>query len=188
VESSEGLADRELMRRVQAGDAAAFDQLIKLYWDSMAGYADRMLMDIDAAHDVVQEAFARLWQRRTEWEPIGSVRSYLYRSVRNLVVDSVRRRDAKARFVELQQHVERTRPPTPDQDLEGEELLVAAERAIQALPAKRREVFTLGHLQSRSYQEMSEILGISVQTVANHMTLALADLRRMLTPFLENRE
>ena len=72
----------------------------------------------------------------------------------------------------------------PDRDVELSELKQAVSKAVRALPPRRREIFRLVREGGFSYEEIAEIMEISRQTVANHMSLALSDLRVMLRPFL----
>jgi DNA-directed RNA polymerase specialized sigma24 family protein len=74
----------------------------------------------------------------------------------------------------------------PARSLEAEELRNVVEREIDALSARRREVFIFAHLHDLTYRQIAEIMGISVQTVANHMSTALADLRKGLAPYLRD--
>jgi RNA polymerase sigma-70 factor (ECF subfamily) len=73
---------------------------------------------------------------------------------------------------------------TPDRDVELSELNQAVAKAVRELPPRCREVFKLARESGFSYAEIAEIMGLSRQTVANHLSLALSDLRVMLRPFL----
>ena len=73
--------------------------------------------------------------------------------------------------------------PSPAAELEATEFGTAADRAIASLPERRRDVFILAHLHGLSYREVAESLGITPRTVANHMSLALAQLRDSLAVF-----
>lgn len=165
-------------------DAATFPVLLERYWDPLSRYAERMLGDADAADDIVQEAFTRLWERRERWTPTGSIRSYVYRLVRNLVIDDVRSRQRRLKLLRSR-HAEITSHSRQSVgESESEALAAAVEAAIQALPERRREVFMLAHLHDLSYKQIAEIMGISPNTASNHMTLAMQDLRAALAAFL----
>lgn len=165
-------------------DAVTFPALLERYWDPLSRYAERMLSDADAADDIVQEAFTRLWKRRESWMPGGSVRSYMYGLVRNLLIDEVRTRQRRLKLLDARRTEVTPRAQTPGEVAESEALAAAVEAAIQALPERRREVFTLAHLQDFSYKQIAEIMGVSTNTISNHMTLALQDLRAALAAFL----
>lgn len=175
-------SDAQLVDRIRRGDVRAFERLAHTHWDGLVAYAQRMADDRDIAQDAVQEAFTRFWQARSELRQRASVRSYLYRAVRNRIIDLSRQRRAWQRWSMRFQHEFLARPPTPADLLDDAELQAALDRAIQALPERRREVFVLAHLQDLSYNEIAEIMGVAPQTVANHMSLALRELRRALGP------
>ena len=177
--AAEDAADLGLMRRVVLGDEVALATLVRAHWGALAGYAAHLLGDSDAASDAVQQAFARLWETRATWKPSGAVRSYLYRLVRNGAIDELRRRSVRSFWAERDE-LRPPAPPTPLEETTDNEMRGALDRALSSLPRKRREVLVLAHLQGLSYREIAELLDISVETVKKHISLALADLRRLL--------
>jgi RNA polymerase sigma-70 factor, ECF subfamily len=176
--------ERTLAARITAGDVGAFAGLLDRYWGPLVRFGQQVLGSEDAAEDLAQEAFMRLWVRRATLKADTSLRAYLYRLVHNLAVDELRKRKVRGGHGFLAQ-TEVPNPPTPSQVTEADELAEAAAKAIQTLPARRRDVFVLGHFHDLSYREIAEALDITPRTVANHMTLALRDLRHALRPFLK---
>lgn len=172
--------DAVLFARLATDDGQALAALMECYWRPMVGFALGRVHSQDAAEDVVQEAFVRIWERRRELRPQASPRSYLYRVLRNLITDIHRRRQLSHRFAFLSTLCEVDETPSALALLEADEFSAAAESAIAALPERRRDVFILAHLHDLSYREVAEVLGITPRTVANHMTLALAQLRAAL--------
>ena|SRR5690606_35699490 len=172
-----------LMGRVSAGDVRAFEQIVERHWRRVFLYAKHMLEYPDRANDIAQEAFARLWQHRERWESTGSVRVWLLRTARNLAISEQRKRKVQRRWASSAEALEIRRPSTPLQEVEHSELREAIRAAVQGLSPRRREVFTLFHLQNLSYREISEIIGIRPQTAANHLQAALGDLRAALRCF-----
>lgn len=178
-------SDTELLRGLVAGSEEAFDELVRRYWDAAAGYARTFLPDLDRARDVVQTAFIRLWEHRRRWDPNGSVRAILLRTVRNLAHDELRKDAVRRKAAE---HLAGDPPSprgNPHRELEARELEEAAEAAIRSLPKRRREAFVLARFHRLSHREIAEIMGLSPQTVANHISAALADLRTVLAPYLK---
>ena len=178
----ETLAPRDcsaVMESLAAGDHSALEELLWEYWRPVLGYATRMLGDPDSASDVAQETFVKVWDRRGEWSG-GSLRGYLFRVARSVVVDELRRVDARRRAEAKSPMLFRPGLPTPDQDFRDGFLAARMDQAIQALPARRRETFTLAYLQGFSYEEVSEIMQVSVKTVGNQLTSALRELREAL--------
>lgn len=176
-------ADLELMERVRDGDTAAFTTLVGRYWKPLVAFAGDLLDDADAASDIVQEALLRLWDRRASWRPLASVKTYLFRLTRNLVIDEVRRRTVRDQWAVREQGMEHNQAATQNASVEQAEFRAAVQKAIQTLPLKRREALILAHVENLSYQQVAEVMGISPHTVARHISLALADLRSTLIAF-----
>ena len=176
--------ERSLATRIRSGDVTAFAALLNRYWQPLVAYAEQKLGSSDVAEDVVQEAHVRLWEKRRTLDHTRSPRPFLYRMVHNLAVDELRKRQVRRDGIAAARHAA-PRSPTPAQVAEAEDLAEAASRAVAALPDRRRDVFILGHLHNLSYRQIADALGITPRTVANHMSLALADLRASLRPFLE---
>jgi len=177
---------RELMERIRGGDTAALDELLHRNWRPLVLFAMGFVQGVDAAEDVVQDVFVRVWQRRREWEPTGSVRAYLYRITRNLSLNEQRARGVRERSPRFARgRTQRMAPVTPAEHLEADELKTAVDAAVAALPERRRQVFILARYHGLSRQQIAEVMGISPQTVGNQLTSALATLRQGLAPFLE---
>jgi RNA polymerase sigma-70 factor (ECF subfamily) len=136
----------------------------------------------DAPEDVVQETFIRLWEHRERWRLEGSVRALLYTITRRAALDQRKRTHRRQRTQAGSREASRN-VPTPAEQVEGQELHDAVETVIANLPPRRKEVFILARFDGLSYGQIAEVMGISLQTVANHFSLALADLRRSLADF-----
>lgn len=179
--------DRVLLQRLRSGDRAALDEIVGAYWSPLVGYVQAFVNAVDPAEDVAQETFLRLWQGRRRWDGGGAVKALIYRIARNLAIDYQRRTRVRRAWRTTGVQSQARHSPGPDEDVEEAELRKAVERAIDGLPARRREVFKLVRFHDFSYREVAELLELSEQTVANHMSSALADLRRALRPFLPDQ-
>lgn len=177
--------DVALASGLVAGDSDALSRLLARYWRPLVSFAASRVGNQDAAEDLVQEAFVRVWQHRGQLRPDTSPRGYLYRALRNLITDDHRRRQLRDRWAESRRLQPEPEVPSPALLLEADQLASAARNAIAALPERRREVFVLAHLHGLSYKEVAATLGITRRTVANHMSLALKELRVDLAGFLE---
>jgi RNA polymerase sigma-70 factor, ECF subfamily len=175
--------DLDLMLQVSSGSVTAFETVVERHWASTVRYARHMVGDPDRASDIAQEAFTRLWQRRADWRPTGSVRIWLLRTARNLIASEARAEAVRARWAARAPWEPQTRPPSPLQETERTELREAINRALDSLSPRRREVFTLFHVQDLSYREIAEVMEIRPQTVANYLQAAIADMRESLAPY-----
>jgi RNA polymerase sigma-70 factor, ECF subfamily len=171
-----------LSRRIREGDARALDELLQREWAGLVTYAARFVDDIDSAEDLAQRAFVRLWRGRREVEDGRSLRGLLYRTTRNLAIDVRRTRRTRRR---IREHLFGTRrPDRPDERLRQRELRGAIEAAIDELSPRRQEAFRLCRLHGLTQREAAEAMGVSPQTVANHVTAALRHVRDALAPHL----
>lgn len=170
-----------------AGDdahMAAFDALVHKLYAPLCRAAFRITASHDTAEDVVTEALAAFWNRRAHIRWSVSVRSYLYRAVRNRALDAMRR-DRNARHVPLEEAdaVPDDRPgavPTePIGDLER-----ALERVVAALPERCRLVYVLCREEGMTYAEVADVLGISVKTVDAQLCRAVTRIRSALALYL----
>jgi RNA polymerase sigma-70 factor (ECF subfamily) len=176
--------DTEWLRRLGADDHDALDHFARMHWAALVGFAYDLLGSTDAAEDLAQEALIRLWNRRHELGDVESLRAYLMQSVRRLALNEFRNRKLRDR----PDVVERVRaihedPITPDVHLEEHNLTADIERALQDLPERRREALVLVRFHGLSYREAATVMGVSTQTLANHVCTALKELRVSLASY-----
>lgn len=176
--------DAELLGRLRDGDAAVLREAIQRYLPSLRLYAERILGGSGDPEEAVQEAFIRLWTHRERWRGEASIRSLLFTLTRNVALDELRRHWREVPFSEASLPLLGSESPSPLSQLEEKELRIVAEEAISRLPPRRQEVFRLVREGGLTYREVARVLGLSPQTVANLMSLALADLRASLGPVL----
>jgi len=170
-------SDSDLMSMLQDGDPAALGELIDRYWEGLVSFAMRIVGSRDDAEDVVQDTFVALWQHRERWTGQSSPTAYVYRITRNKSYNQARKETLRDRFrTELSAGPLRSTDPS-----ESTSPLLAVAEAVAALPARRREVFILARMHGLTYRDIAATMEISTQTVANHMTAALDQLRRALT-------
>lgn len=172
--------DNELMERVRAGDESAFELLYHRHEARVYAFVWRLVREEALAADLCQEAFVRIWRSRTRWKPGGSVAGYLIRTCRTLVIDEHRRKEVRDRWAHEVAASPVQMAPAPDRAVETRELAAGLAAAIDSLPDRTREVFTLKRDGDLTYREIAEMLGISPKTVDAHMNKALGILRSEL--------
>ncbi len=167
------------MDRIRAGDIGALELLLRDVWPPLVAHLAAVTGSLEAAEDAAQEAFVRLWERREDWRA-GSARALLFRIGRNAALDEGRRARVRGRLAAERSRSGVASPPTPDGDLDRSELRLRLDAALDRLPPRRREVFELIRFSGLSHEEAADAMGLATQTVANHMSLALRDLRAAL--------
>lgn len=162
------------------------DELLREYWRPLVAYAERLLGDRASAEEVVQRGFVRLWERDHQLPAGDAVRPFLYHMVRNLVANEWRRSANRMRWLESAMDDEPPSAPISGLEvLEAAELERAIETAVESLPPRRREIFTLSRYHHLSNAQIADVLGVSVQTVANQLVSALRTLRELLRDRLD---
>ena len=175
--NAEGDPLAPLMAAMRDGSESALGELMELCWAELVRYAARQLGEVETGRDIAQEAFIQVWRRRRAWKPRASVRAYLYRIVRSLVIDQRRKQGVRRRWAAAQQRSPQATPTTPAEELDATILAEVFEAAVASLPERRRDVFELVFLRGLSHAEAAEAMGISAQTVANQMSSALRTIR-----------
>src|SRR5438128_1172549 len=140
--------DAERMRRWQAGDPAAFADLVSRWQQPVAGFLAR-LAGPDRVADLCQEVFLRVLQSRSRYRETGHISTWLFQIALNVARDEGRRRRAGSvsdRSLELSTSGRsRSRLAGPDELCERKELARAVEVAVAELPRPLREVLALRH-------------------------------------------
>lgn len=175
--------DDDLVARIRAGDAAAFERLFTAQYEGLTRYAYALLGDLDAARDVVCDIFTGLWSSpaRTTWAPAGGPRMYLLTAVRNRCFNTARDTRRHAALIEARHPADLPLPrdlgiPVDDNlDHEARWPLVTA--AIEAMPPLRREAMRLRWIDGLSHAEVAAVMGISINAVYLHLSAALRDLK-----------
>ncbi len=194
ADTEEGSCDEEsvrLMLRVKEGDVKAFERLVELHQGIMIGTAARMLGNLDDAHDIAQQVFIRVWKSAPRYEPSAKFTTWLFTIMRNLVFNETRRR-SRRKEVPLDSESEDDAPrqyadltaPAPDHLTQQSELETALDKAIAALPEKQRLAVVLRRHEDMPYEQICEILKMSLPAVKSLLFRARTELRKSLSSYL----
>lgn len=175
----------DLVRRIREGDASAFETLVLALSRPLEAYACRLSGSRDAAKDLVQDVFAHLWEHRARLTVRGSVRGYLFTAVRNRALD-VRKHD-RAEGARLAAASVFGAPVgmaessyASDAPLGDAEIAARVTAALDALPPRAREVALLRWRSGLGRAEIAAVMGITISTVSNQLTLAARVVRGLL--------
>ena len=183
IDYLDSMTDQELLSRLRAGDAGAFDTIFRTWYAPLVRLAEGMLRERAVAEEVVQDVMLELWRRRESLTEGGTAQAYLFQSTRNRALNHVRHRRVRERgepFLVL----EDARAASAEGELVEEEITVALREAMAALPPRCREVFELSRVRGLRYAEIAETLGISVKAVEAQMGKALRVMRERLARWL----
>jgi RNA polymerase sigma-70 factor (ECF subfamily) len=167
-----------LAGRARDGDAQAFRALVEATHQRLFALAAALSGDRDEAADVVQEAFARAWERRGELHRPEAALAWLFAIVRHAAGD--RRRGWWRRRRPLEEAPEEAGGPRGDEALAAAEEAAAVRRALHRLPERHRVVLVLRELEGFTAAEVAEALGVPVGTVDSRLHRARLGLARGL--------
>jgi len=176
---------RILQERVQQHESQAhFTELFDLLAPSLCGYA-RQYVTPEEAEEAVYLIFTRLWQNRSTLDKIDNLQVYLFRAVR-FEVGKINQRKKGAYFsidTLEESHLRHTASESPYSQLLESELKAVLDEAIEQLPPQCKATFKLVKEQGMKYKEAAEALGISKNTVENHLVKALKILKKTLREY-----
>lgn len=153
-----------------------FKSIFYNYAEGMRNFLYYQSGNLAQAEDLVQEAFAKLWENCKK-VPHEKAKSYLYTILRNKFLNEKAHEKVILKF-EQRGHSERD-GLTPEYLLEMEEFRNQLMQAIGNLPEKQRQVFLMSRMDKKKYAEIAEALGISVKAVEKRMHKALAALKKV---------
>jgi len=175
--------ESHIIKGLIKGDEQSFNHIFHLYQKPLSYLAFKLLGDEEDAKDMVAEVFVKLWNLRRQFNNLPSVRAFLYIALRNLCFDFLssnkRAEGYKKDYAYWMTH-----------EWEAAELMYTSEligtvlQEIEALPPRQKEVFRMAYFEGLTSDEIAEKMQLSLQTVWNHKTAALKNIRFR---FLQNK-
>ena len=181
-----GLADGELVETAIAGREDSFEELVRRYQRPIAAYVYRMVGDYDAALDLTQEVFIKVYNSLSRYRSEFKFSTWIYKIAHNAAIDHLRRFAVRGQALAGGTHGERdeanieSRRLTPEQESEREERRSEIESIVQLLPATYLELIVLRHSHDLSYDEIAEVTGLPLGTVKNRLFRAREAMRDLL--------
>ncbi len=173
--------EQELLAELAGGSQHAYDRVFKQLYRPLCFFAYKFLYDHSKAEDVVQESMLKLWQRRSDFESMRKIQSFLYVSVRNACYDEIehqkvinKHEDSLSRNTELQQQ------NALDIMMQAEVVSRVFEM-VDTLPEQCRKIIRMTFEDGKSPKEIADELGIAVSTVSNQKTRGLILLKKRLS-------
>jgi RNA polymerase sigma-70 factor (ECF subfamily) len=195
VTSLPSLDERVLVSEAQAGNRAAFEELVRRFDRDVLRLALNLMKRPEDARDVYQEAFLKVYRNLHRFRFECSFYTWLYRIVTNVCLDHLRRRQARPEDQAPEIHSNRMEEgprdffdyqkehrPTldPERSLMGKEIQARITRAMERLSPRERVVFEMKHYQGLKLRAIGDALGTTEETVKNSLFRATRKLRSEL--------
>lgn len=187
------LDEHALVRKAQAGDRLAFDELVRRYDHDVLRLALNLVHRREEARDIYQESFLRVYRNLHRFRFECSFYTWLYRITTNVALDSLRRRashpedqapvpleENKSARDFFDRQPEMNAASNPERSFLGQELGQRIQEAMHTLSARERTVFEMKHYQGLRLRAIGDLLGTSEETVKNALFRATRKLRTSL--------
>lgn len=177
--------DAELVVKLLEDDVSAFDALYWKYHQAVYRNIFKFVKEPIATEDILQEVYARLWEKRKDINAGQSVAGWLFVISFNLSVDYVRKRLREHTFHKELYNLNIEGSNWEDNPAAYEEQYHLLEEAILQLSPKKQKIVTLCKLEGKTYDEVAEELKISRNTVKEHLSIAMTRINEYVQ---KNRE
>lgn len=168
-----------VLAELRDGSHDAFQQVYLHYIDSVWEFL-RMLIKSDAdSEEIAQDVFVALWEKRGRIDPSKNIKPYLYANARNAVLNYFKHKKVKDKYMQFAVN-SIPRYETSDEIVIAQETELLIMITVERMPAQRRRVFKMSRFEGLSNDEIAVLLKLSKNTVENHITTAVKDIRRTL--------
>ncbi|SDL15898.1 RNA polymerase sigma-70 factor, ECF subfamily [Pedobacter sp. ok626] len=168
--------DTELVMLLKKGDQLAYSEIYKRFFGILQAFVYKRLRDEDEAKDILQELFTDVWLKREDLE-IPALSPYLYRAVRNKMVNRMVHREVEERYMQSIANMMEHDSIMTDHLIREKELAARIEKEVNLLPKRVREVFLRSRQANKTYQEISDELNLTKQSVRTYAKIGLKILR-----------
>ena len=191
------VSELDLVKRCQAGETEAFDELVTRYRTRIFAMIYNMVHNEQDAWDLAQDSFVKAWKSIKRFRGRSSFYTWMYRIVMNVTIDWLRKKQVKGAGVEFDDAIQlrevnpasKTLPkadPLPYERMERTEVRARIDNAIAQLSPEHRAVILMKETEGMQYHEIAETLGCSIGTVMSRLFYARKKLQNLLKDVYEN--
>ncbi len=169
--------EKQLLQQLLLGNEHAFEKIYRQYSTKLYSNLFRFVKSEKDAQELLQEVFFKVWKSRLKIDVEKPFSCYLLKIAENNVYDYFRR---VARDKKRAAHLSIISPSAYlhiEEMLLNKEAALLLENAIKSLPPQRQHIFRLCKIEDKSYKEVSQLLGISVSTISDHIVKATKAIR-----------
>jgi len=167
------------MKELSKGDKKSFELLFLHYQPKLVNFLCGFIKDSELARDMSQDIFLSIWNNREKLSEIKSFKAYLFKMGKNAVCNFYDHSLVNNKF-EAEQLSRQTDTENIEEALFARELEDLIEIAVCQMPSQRKLIYTMSRIEGVNNSDIAERLHINKRTVENHLTAALADVRKMV--------
>ena len=188
------MEDSELIAQLKKGDGEAFRQLVDHYQKLVLNSCYKFVYNRETAEDLTQDVFIEVYRSINTFRADSKLSTWIYRISISKSLDYLKGQKRKKRFAilkslfgedEVEERISAPESVGPDKVLENEDRVKVLAWALNKLPESQRIAFTLSKYDEMSYQEISEILGVSISSVESLIHRAKLNLKKKLYSYYQ---
>jgi RNA polymerase sigma-70 factor (ECF subfamily) len=173
--------------KIKEGDIKAFERIFRQYYSPLYLYAFSITGQKETAEEITQDTFYVIWKERGKIQILSSIKSYLYKSVKNRSLQYIEHLHVREKYRETVLQQNTLSEPSPAELLEYKELTEVLKQTFEKLPERCRRIFNLHRMNGKKYKAIAESLSISVKTVEAEMTKAYRILRKEVEKYTQKK-
>jgi RNA polymerase sigma-70 factor (ECF subfamily) len=159
------LVEKVLVSNLTKGNSSAFSCIFTAYYKDLVIFASRFTKDLDSAEEIVQDSFVRLWEEHETINVNISLKSFLLKTVQNKCIDSYRHKKIMQEYNNYAMGVPPQTEYNTDSYILHSELQEQIEAALDKLPKEMSDAFRMNRYKGLKYNEIAEIMGVSLRTI-----------------------
>ena len=169
-----------LAERIANGDREAFADMYNAYLKNLYRYIFLIAGSHETSEEIIQSTFVKIWENRERLAGVVSLKSYVFRTAKNLLFDQIRRSQVESRILELVTPQTEIYSDNSDSKIIYNQYLSIIEDAFNQLPNKRRQIVELRTKEDLSLDEIAETLKISKSVVKKQLYRGLDTVREYI--------
>ena len=161
------------------GDRRAFEVLYLYYQPKLVYFLTGFIKDAELSRDMAQDIFLSVWNNKAKLSEINSFKAYIFKMGKNAICNYYDHSLVNEKFV-AEQLTRHSLSENTEELIFAEQLQGLIDQSVSKMPTQRKLIFTMSRIEGLTNDEISTKLNISKRTVENHLTAALADLRKTI--------
>lgn len=166
--------------RLRDDDKSVIDDIFAMYHNRIFRFSLSYLKNDNDAYDIVQDVFIKIWENRLYLDPNTNFDAFIFTITKNAVLSLFRKRLSERKYLDYLAEADHENSHDTEKQTDFVFLQQKYEELIENLPQKRKEIFLLSRKSGLSNKEIALKQGISEKTVEDHITKALAYLKKQL--------
>lgn len=175
----ENTTEQEYIKELCEGNKKAFEVLFLRYQPKLIFFLTGFIKDEEQSRDIAEDVFLDIWRNRERLGHVKSFKAYIFRMAKNSICNYYDHLIVTEKFV-AQEMLRPSSVENTEEIIFANQLQAMIDVAVNEMPPQRKQIYLMSRVDGLNNVEIAEKLNISKRTVENHLTAALADLRKVV--------